>query len=162
MNYTGEALLDLHERCHRSFGACVDHCRVFSAEEFDRELDGFGYSTLRQQLHHAIGAERYWISVLRDAMDASEDEADAVSIDRLEAFRRSVNATTRDYLRESSDEELNTPRMMTTWGGHEVLLAPAHVILRTQTHLFQHMGQVAAMCRLLGRPVPAGLDFPLT
>ena len=40
-------------------------------------------------------------------------------------------------------------------------LAPAHVILRTQTHVFHHMGQLAAMCRLLGHPIPQGMDFPL-
>jgi len=56
---------------------------------------------------------------------------------------------------------LNTRRKMATWGGKELELVPAHVILRTQTHIFQHQGQVAAMCRLLGRPIPTGLDFPL-
>ncbi len=38
---------------------------------------------------------------------------------------------------------------------------PAHVILRTQTHLFHHMGQITAMCRLLGHPIPPGIDFPV-
>jgi len=159
--YAQPALLDLHERCHRSLRKYVDHCRVLSDEELDRELDGFGYATVRQQLHHAIGAERYWITVARGRMDASEDEADAVSIDVLESFRRFVSEATREYLRETPDEELNRPRMMTTWGGHEKMLAPAHVILRTQTHLFHHMGQIAAMCRLLGHPIPPGLDFPV-
>jgi len=60
-----------------------------------------------------------------------------------------------------TEAELNTPREMTTWGDERVLLVPAHVVLRTQTHVFQHAGQVAAMARLLGRPVPAGLDLPL-
>jgi len=133
-----------------------------SEEELDRELEGFGYATVRQQLHHAIGAERYWITVVRGCMDAGEDEADAVSVDVLESFRQSVGEATREYLRETSDEELNAPRKMTTWGGHEKMLAPAHVILRTQTHLFHHMGQLTAMCRLLGHPIPPGMDFPIT
>ena len=34
-----------------------------------------------------------------------------------------------------------------------------NVLLRTQTHLFHHMGQVAAMCRLLDHPIPDGFDF---
>ena len=160
--YAQQALLDIHERGHRSLRQCVDHCRVLKDEELDRELDGFGYATVRRQLHHAIGAERYWITVARGCMDASEDEADAVSIDVLESFRQSVGEATREYLRETPDGELNAPRKMTTWGGHEKMLAPAHVILRTQTHLFHHMGQIAAMCRLLGHPIPPGMDFPLT
>ncbi|MHC4576913.1 MAG: DinB family protein [Planctomycetota bacterium] len=160
--YTQQALLDLHERCHRSLRQCLDHCRVLSDKDLDRELDGFGYATVRLQLHHVMCGERYWITVARGCMDASEDEADAVSIDVLESFRRTEYETTREYLRVTTDEELSTPQRMTTWGGHEKMFAPAHVILRTQVHLFHHMGQIAAMCRLLGRPVPSGMDFPLT
>ena len=50
---------------------------------------------------------------------------------------------------------------MTTWGDRKMRLAPARVIVRTQTHVFQHQGQIAAMCRILGRPIPSGLDFPV-
>jgi len=159
--YTQQALLDIHERCHSSVSKYLDHCRGLSDEQLDRDLGGFGYPTVRQQLHHAIGAERYWVTVARGRMDASEDEADAASIDALESFRQSVGQATRAYLDEASDEELNTAQTMTTWGGHENTLVPAHVIMRTQTHLFHHLGQVAAMCRVLGHPIPSGMDFPL-
>jgi uncharacterized damage-inducible protein DinB len=60
---------------------------------------------------------------------------------------------------EFGPEELNSPRTMKTWRD-EVSLRPAHVVLRTQTHIFQHQGQVTAMCRLLGRPL-SGIDFPI-
>jgi len=50
---------------------------------------------------------------------------------------------------------------MMTWGDRDVDLMPAHVVLRTQTHAFQHQGQIAAMARLLGRPILPGLDFPI-
>lgn len=149
-----EFLLDLHERCHRSLRHYLDHCR---AVDLDRELDGFGYATVREQLHHCIGAEKYWVSVLRGAMDASEDPVDAADLDR---FHERVYAASRGYLREES--EFSTPRSMIVWGGHEKSLVPIHVILRTQTHLFHHMGQIAAMCRLLGHPIPEGMDFPIT
>lgn len=152
-------LLDFHERCHRSLRQYLEHCQVLSDEQLDRELDGFGYPTVRQQLQHVIGAERYWVSVLRDCMDASE--ADAASIDALEEFRQSVFEVTRTWLGTTPDEELTTARTMTTFGGHERALVPAHVILRAQTHLFHHMGQLAAMCRLMGHQIPEGLDFPL-
>jgi len=35
------------------------------------------------------------------------------------------------------------------------------VFARTLVHIYHHMGQVAAMCRLLGKPTQ-GLDFPIT
>ncbi|XOV75413.1 MAG: DinB family protein [Phycisphaerales bacterium] len=53
-------------------------------------------------------------------------------------------------------------RDFVVWGGAQRPLVPAQVILRTQTHIYHHMGQVTAMCRLLGHPTPPGMDFPLT
>jgi uncharacterized damage-inducible protein DinB len=90
-----------------------------------------------------------------------KDGPNTRSVEALRAYRARVADATVAYLDAASYEECNTPRTMTTWGGKEVDLVPAHVLLRTQTHVFQHQGQIAAMCRLLGRPIPAGLDFPL-
>ncbi len=159
--HSAAGLIDLHERVHRCLRGLLDHCAGFSEEQLSRELDGFGYPSIRLQLHHAIGAEQYWVGVLRGLMLTDEDEADYGSMDALRAFRERVADATAAYLRSASDAELNTPRSMTTWGDKQVDLVPAHVLLRTQTHVFQHMGQITAMSRLLGRPVPAGLDFPL-
>ncbi len=160
--HTQPGLIDLHERTHRSLCGFLDHCAGFSDDEQVRELEGFGYPTLRLQLHHVIGAEQYWVGVLKGLMLTDEHEADYASMDALGAFRERVFDTTQAYLRATPDDELNAVRTVTTWGDKQVDLAPAHVLLRTQTHIFQHQGQVAAMCRLLGRPIPAGLDFALT
>lgn len=160
--HTSTGLLDLHTRCHQSLVKLIDHCSEFSSDELARELDGFGYPCIRLQLHHVIGAEQYWVGVLRGLMLVDELEEDYANIDALRAFRERVAGITAEYLSSADENELNTPRKMTTWGNKEVELVPAHIILRTQVHIFDHKGQVAAMSRLLGRPVPAGLDFPLT
>jgi uncharacterized damage-inducible protein DinB len=159
--YTAAALVDVHTRTHASFGKLIDHCGGFSDAELARELEGFGYASIRLQLHHVIGAEEYWVGVLRGLMLVDENPADFASIDALRAYRARVAGVTGEYLRAADEAELNTPRKMTTWSGNESELMPAHVILRTQTHFFQHQGQVAAMARLMGRPIPRGLDFPL-
>jgi uncharacterized damage-inducible protein DinB len=159
--HTAAALVDTHTRAHLSLQKLLDHCAGFSPDELSRELAGFGYPQIRLQLHHVVGAEEYWVGVLRGLILTDERPEDFASIDALRAYRERVAATTGAYLRGASETELNTRRKMITWGGHERELVPAHIILRTQTHIFQHQGQVAAMCRLLGRPIPPGLDFPL-
>lgn len=159
--YSAAALLDVHTRSHRSLVKLLDHCDAFSDVELARELEGFGCPSIAHQLHHGIGAERYWVSVVNGQMRVDEDPANMASISALRAFRETVAGATAEYLRGASDAELNTPRTMMTWGEHERELVPAHVIMRTQTHIFQHQGQIAAMCRLLGKPIPPGLDFPL-
>ncbi|MHC5114826.1 MAG: DinB family protein [Planctomycetota bacterium] len=159
--YTSDALLDVHERCHRSLQQFIEHCRTLTDDEQTRELDGFGYPSVRLQLHHIVGGEKYWVSVVENRMDASEDDADMASIDAIESFRRRVAATTRAYLEGASDDELNTARPMDTWREKGRMLVPAHVIMRTQTHIYHHLGQVSAMCRTMGRTPPPGMDYPL-
>ena len=159
--HTSEVLLDLHERAHRNFTALLAHCRELGREGIDRELTGFGYPTVRLQLHHAIGAQKYWVGVLQGRVDADEDAPDYPTIESLQAYRTGVFQATEAYLRAASAEELNTARPMMTWGNREQMLIPAHVIVRTVTHLYHHQGQITAMCRLLGRPLH-GVDYPIT
>ena len=158
--YTSEALLDLHERSHISLQKLLMHCQKLGAEELIRKLQGFGYPTVLLQLHHVIAAEKYWVSVLAGSMLIDDDPSDDTTIDSLSDYRKKVFEATVNYLRGASAEELNTTRTMTTWGNKERTIVPAHVLLRTQTHIFQHQGQILAMCRLLGKPA-SGLDFPL-
>ena len=55
--FTSAALIDIHERTHRSLQKLLDHCEGFTGDELRRELDGFGHETIMLQLHHVIGAE---------------------------------------------------------------------------------------------------------
>lgn len=158
--HDSETLLDLHARAHRNLAALQVHCRVLSAEELSRELPGFGYPSVRLQFHHEIGAEKYWIGVLQGRIDVDEDDPDYPTVASLEAYRERVFAATEAWLRGASVSELNTARPMMTWGNREKVLVPAHVFMRTLTHLYHHQGQITAMCRLLGRPC-GGLDYPL-
>ena len=159
-SHTPAALLDLHERSHRNVRELIEHCRALSADDLHRELDGFGYPSVQLQIHHALGAERYWLGVLEGRIDADEDAPAYPTIDDLEALRTGVAAATASYLRGVTAAELNTAVTLATWGGRERSLVPAQVILRTQTHLYHHQGQVLAMCRLLGAP-GGGLDYPV-
>lgn len=158
--HTPEALLDFHERAHRSLTSLLIHCRELSEEELNRQFTGFGYSTIQLQLHHTIEAEQYWIGVLQGRIDADDDASRYPTVESLEECREKVYAMTDAYLRGASAQELNTSRPMMTWDNQERVLIPAHVFMRTLTHLYHHQGQVAGMCRLLGKPAK-GLDYPI-
>jgi len=136
--HTAEALLDLHERAHSSPRRLLAHCRQLSAEELDRELAGFGYPSVRLQLHHMIGGEEYWIGVLEGRIQVDDNDSDYPTVESLEAYRRRVFSATDKYLRAAS----------------------AHVFMRTLTHIYHHQGQIVAMCRLLGKPA-AAMDYPI-
>jgi uncharacterized damage-inducible protein DinB len=158
--YSPAALLDIHARTHRAFAALLAHAAGFPQEDLDRAHPSFGGASLRLQIAHAIGAERYWVGVLDGVVDAEEREEQLPTIAELEGARVAVADATRRRLLRTTEAELDTPREMETFGGNRVSLVPAHVHLRTMTHVFHHMGQCASICRILGRPV-SGLDFPL-
>lgn len=158
--YTPDALLDLHERCHRNLRDALEQCRALRDDELNREMPGFGYPTVRLQFHHIIGAEEYWLGVLHGVINADDNSADFPTIDSLEAWRARVYAATGAYLKAHDATALNTAREYETWGGRRKTFTPAHVMVRTHTHIYSHKGQVSAMCRLMGKPVK-GLDFPL-
>jgi len=160
--YNSESLREFHRRAHESLKNLLAHCRQLSAEELNRELAGFGYPTVRLQIHHVIGVEKYWIGVLEGRIDAEDDDLKFPTIESLEAYRQEAFEVTEGYLQGASEEELKTPRPMMTWGDKERVLIPVQVFMRTLTHLYHHQGQVVAMCRLLGKPVPPGGDYPIT
>ena len=76
---TGEALLSVHRRAHRNLADLLAHCRTLPVGEPDRPLEGFGYPSVRLQLHHAIGAEEYWVGVLNGVILVDEDDADVIA-----------------------------------------------------------------------------------
>jgi len=158
--HTADALREVHERTHRSLSRLIAHCQDLGPDEVDREFAGFGYPTVRLQIHHVLGAERYWIGVLEGRIDADDDSDDYPTVASLEALRQSICAATDAYLAGASADELSTARPMTTWGGGERVLVPAHVVIRTLTHVYHHQGQAAAICRMLGRPFDGG-DYPI-
>ena len=159
--YTSDALLDLHHHAQQSLQKLLAHCRELAPEELNREIPGFGYPSVRLQLHHELGAQKYWIGVLEGRIDADENDSEYPTVASLETYRLEVASLTEAYLRGASNDELSSARTMMTWGNKERLLTPAHVFMRTLTHLYHHQGQIVAMCRLLGKPV-AGMDYPIT
>ncbi len=159
--YTREALMDVHERCYWSLRRVLAHCADLTEEELHRAHEGFGYPSVQLQLHHVIGAQRYWLSVIEGPINAEDDADEFADVAALRAFAAEVHASAVAILEALDEAAIGTPRAMQTWSGDTHELVPAHIMLRTLTHQFQHVGQVTAMCRLMGKPAPPRLDFPL-
>jgi len=157
---TSEGLLEIHERAHRNLKDCIAFCGTLGAAKVDRAMPEFSGATIRLQLHHAIGAEKYWIGVLHGRIDADEDDHLYATIASIEAYRQETCAATQAYLESATPKELNTARPMKTWHGEEPMLFPGHVVMRTITHIYHHMGQVGSMLRLLGHESP-GFNYPI-
>jgi uncharacterized damage-inducible protein DinB len=160
--YTATILRDIHARTHESLRRLIGSCGALTDDELRQPLPGFGFPTVLGQLRHTIGAELYWQTVVIRGYDQEATLPDLSHLAAIEAFRQHTAATTRGYLDRASAAELNTPRVMISDPGETRVLRPADVILRVATHVFNHQGQILAMCRTLGKPnVTIDLDYPV-
>ena len=160
--YSAEALLDIHARAHESLRRLIDFCSTLTGEELRRPLTGFGFPTVHRQLEHTIGAELYWQTVVTRGYTEEAVLPALPDVATIEAFRQQTASTTRAYLRGAGESELNSTRQMISDPGETRLLRPADVIMRVVTHIFNHQGQVLAMCRSLGKPNDTlDLDYPV-
>jgi len=119
-------------------------------------------ATVLGQLEHTIGAEVYWQTVVTRGYLEEARLPPLRDVAAIEAFRQQTASTTRSYLERASEAELNSPRAMITDPGETRLLRPANVIMRIVTHIFNHQGQILAMCRSIGKPnEQIDLDYPV-
>ena len=160
--YSAETLLDIHARAHESLRRLIVFCGNLTDDELRRPLTGFGFPTILRQLEHTIGAEVYWQTVVTRGYTEEGRLPDLLDVAAIEAFREQTASATRSYLDGASEAELNSPRQMISDPGQRRLLRPADVILRVVTHIFNHQGQVLAMCRTIGKPNNThNLDYPV-
>jgi len=160
--YDSETLLDVHGRAHESLQRLIALCGTLTGDELRRPLSGFGWPTIHGQLEHTIGAELYWQRVVSTGYMEEATLPALPDVPALEVFRAQTAAITREYLERATESELNTAREMTTDPGETRVLRPADIIVRIVTHIFNHQGQVLAMCRTLGKPnEQVDLDYPV-
>jgi uncharacterized damage-inducible protein DinB len=160
--YNPATLLDIHARAHESLRRLIVFCGDLTADELRRPVTGFGFPTVLGQLEHTIGAEVYWQTVVIRGYTEEATLPDLRDIAAIEALRQQTASATRSYLEGASEAELNARREMISDPGQTRLLRPADVIMRIVTHIFNHQGQILAMCRSIGKPNDQiDLDYPV-
>lgn len=160
--YSSETLLDIHARAHESLRRVIVFCSNLTNDELRRPLAGFGFPTVLGQLEHTIGAEVYWQTVVTRGYTEEATLPDLPDVAAIEAFRQQTASATRRYLERASEAELNSPREMISDPGQTRLFRPADVIMRVVTHIYNHQGQILAMCRTIGKPNDKhDLDYPV-
>jgi uncharacterized damage-inducible protein DinB len=160
--YDADTLTDIHQRAHESLRRLIAFCGELTEEAVRQPLPGFGFATILDQLAHVIGAEVYWQTVVIRGYTEEADLPALPNLIAIEAFRERTAAATRAYLAGAAATELNARREMISDPGVTRVLRPADVLMRVVTHIFNHQGQVLAMCRTLGQPNQRhDLDYPV-
>ena len=131
----------------------LEAVKQLSQDEFTKDL-GVGRNSIRDILVHLVNTEIYWIDhVLRGIATeqiVSKDIADAENI--REAWK-SVETTTREFLRDQNERGLQHVRSV-TWGNVTVSFTVAKALVHLATHETHHRGLVVGLLRQLGYKAP--------
>ena len=148
------AVRELHARTHECLDLVVNHMARLPEDMLLKEVTGFGWSTLREQLVHVLSAEMAWVQGLQLLPIVRLNAADYSTIDDLREAKRKAMAATIAYLDSISEDQFNRnlERYPAEWMGPQQ--TPAFILLHIITHAFHHKGQMVAMLRLLGYPAP--------
>ncbi len=152
--FTLEGMRKFHGWTHASLNLVLDHLSGIPADDYVRELSGFGFPTLREQAIHIFNCEGFWVHTLQGLRytDRTVEECPAVGDARL--LQKEVSEFTHAYLSALTNQQLNADAELRFPDGDIAVRTPALVLHHVLTHAFHHKGQIGAMCRALGYPTP--------
>jgi uncharacterized damage-inducible protein DinB len=152
--FTLDGIRKFHAWTHASLTLLFDHLATLSAEDYARELPGFGYPSIRAQVVHLLGCELRWVNRLRGIANEPWHDGRWPAIADARVLQSETRARTLDYLSGLTDAQINSNTTLHFPDGDTAVRTPALILHHVFTHAFHHKGQIVAMCRILGNPAP--------
>jgi uncharacterized damage-inducible protein DinB len=150
--FTLDGVRKFHGWTHASLNLVLDHLSTIPADDYVRELSGFGFRTLREQAIHIFNCEGFWVHTLQGLRYADRTVEEYPDLADVRVLTREVSASTHAYLANLTHQQLNAGTELHFSDGDVAVRTPALVIHHVLTHAFHHKGQIVAMCRALGHP----------
>jgi uncharacterized damage-inducible protein DinB len=152
--FTLEGIQKFHGWTHASLDLLLDHLSTVPPDDYLKELPGFGFATLRNQIIHIFNCEGFWIHTLQGLRYVDRNPAVCPSLADARLMQQQVSRETQAYLSSLTNEQLNSAVELHFPDGDSAVRTPALVLHHIMTHAFHHKGQIVAMCRQLGHPAP--------
>lgn len=150
--FTLDGSRKFHGWTHATLALLLDHLSTIPTSGYTKEISGFGFPTLREQVIHIFNCEGFWIHTLQGLQYVDRNPAEYSSVTDARRLQEEVSRQTLAYLFELTDQQLNTNTELHFPDGDRAVRTPALVLHHVLTHAFHHKGQIAAMCRVLGYP----------
>jgi uncharacterized damage-inducible protein DinB len=152
--FTLEGMRKFHAWTHASLKVLFNHLGTLSANDYAKEIPGFGYASIHAQVIHLLGCEARWVRRLQVQSVGDWDPGRWPSIADARVLQREIATQTLAYLSGLTNQQLNDETTLHFPDGDTAVRTPALVLHHVFTHAFHHKGQIVAMCRILGYPAP--------
>jgi uncharacterized damage-inducible protein DinB len=152
--FTLDGIRQFHSWSHASLNLVLDHLATNPAQDYAREVPGFGFPTLREQVVHIFNCEGFWVHTLQGLPFVDRRVAACATVFDARHFQKEVTTQTLAYLSGLTEGQLNSGAELHFPDGGTAIRTPAFVLHHVLTHAYHHKGQIVAICRLLGHPAP--------
>ena len=152
--FTLDGVQKFHSWTHASLNLLLDHLSTIPPSDYLRELPGFGFATLRNQVIHIFNCEGFWIYTLQGLHYVDRNPAECPALADARLLQQAVTQRTHAYLSSLTNQKLNADTELHFSDGDNAVRTPALILHHVLTHAFHHKGQIVAMCRQLGHPAP--------
>ena len=138
-----------------------DFCSELEPNDFSRQVDGFGFQSMRDSLVHIADCYHAWLGSYillktKKPLTAKEELTEMgldeikVRFDQVDSYVKEVFEVFSNHMDEPIQREI-------PWrvGGEMISITPGKLLMHTITHEFHHKGQIVAMARQLGYVPPS-------
>lgn len=137
-----------------------DFCSELEPDDFTRQVDGFGFQSIRDSLVHISDCYYAWLGSYillktKKPLTAKEDLVEIglneikVCFNQVDSFVNEVFEVFPNHMDVPIEREI-------PWrvGGEIISMTPAKLLMHVITHEFHHKGQIVAMARQMGYEPP--------
>jgi uncharacterized damage-inducible protein DinB len=150
--FTLDGVRKFHGWTHASLDLVLDHLYAMPANDYVREVSGFGFGTLREQAIHIFNCEGFWVHTLQGLRYANRTLDKYPVLADVRLLQKEVSQSTHAYLSTLTNQQLNADTELHFPDGDVAVRTPALILHHVLTHAFHHKGQIVAICRALGHP----------
>lgn len=149
-----------YEWIKQTRGILLDFCTHLDPNDFTRQMDGFGFQSIRQTLVHVADCYIAWLGsfVLLKTKSpiTSKEKLQQMGLEEIKERFEQADLYVNEVYKEL-EHDLDKPiQRKIPWReqGDMISLTLGKLLIHTITHEFHHKGQIAAMIRQLGYEPP--------
>ena len=138
-----------------------DFCSELDANEFSRQVDGFGFQSMKETLVHIANCYYAWLGsyvLLKTKKPlTSKEELQQLGLNEIKVRFQQVDSFVNEVFEVHAHNMDEPIQRAIPWreGGEPISITPGKLLMHTVTHEFHHKGQIVAMARQMGYEPPS-------
>ncbi|WP_044642761.1 DinB family protein [Risungbinella massiliensis] len=138
----------------------LNFCSELDQNDFTRQMDGFGFQSVREALVHIADCYNGWLGsfILLKTKNPKTSKEDLLQLglDDIKVRFEYVDSLVNEVFEVFTDHMNEPVQKKIPWRqeGEMVSLTPGKLLTHTITHEFHHKGQIVAMLRQMGYEPP--------